>query len=78
MKWIKNRTWFMIPVTLALIGMLSWGYKETVVKIGSPLAILQFALAVLMCFCFTVYIYYKLKRITLESVENQLKSMKEE
>jgi len=75
---IKNRTWFMIPANIAIIMLLFWGYSETVVKIGSLLAILQFALAILMCFCFDVYLYYKLQRITLESAEAQLESMKED
>ena len=78
MNFLNNRTWFLLPVNFAVVFLLIWGYSETVVKVGSPLAILQFALAVLMCLCFTVYIYYKLKRITLESAENQLKAMRGE
>ena len=78
MNFLNNRTWFLIPVTLALIGLLSWGYSETVIKIGSPLAILQFAIAVLMCICFDIYFYFKLKEITKKEVETKLKIMREE
>jgi len=78
MNFIKNRTWFLLPVNFAVIFLLLWGYSETVVKIGSPIVILQFALAVLMCLCFDIYLYFKLQRITLESAEAQLEAMREE
>lgn len=78
LNFLKNWTWFMIPANIAIILVLIKGFRETFSKEYSLLTIVWFGLAILMCLCFDVYFYHKLKEITLKSAEAQLKAMKDE